>query len=145
MLSKVLDLKMLGTVVWPCAGVASKAVARRAAAAAGGMTAWKPLVASFSGCRRSAGAAAPTGSRSKYTYPTVSPEEEKFIVKSPYPEVEIPMMNLADYVWQDVDKRGDDVALVSRPRPTRTTSKFVEKVPRRSDGDVFPVPNRSAR
>jgi len=42
----------------------------------------------------------------------VEPEEEKFIVRSPWSDVEIPEMNVADYVWEDVDKFADNVALV---------------------------------
>ncbi len=48
----------------------------------------------------------------KYQLPTIKPEEEKFIVKSPYPDVEIPEVALADYIWRDVHKWEDSVALV---------------------------------
>ena len=51
--------------------------------------------------------------RHKYTYPKISEEEEKFIVKSPYPDVDIPECNMADFVWRDVDKWPEHVALVS--------------------------------
>lgn len=46
--------------------------------------------------------------------PKILPEDEKFIVKSPYSDVELPEVNLADYVWKDVDKWPDNVALVSK-------------------------------
>jgi hypothetical protein len=48
----------------------------------------------------------------KYTHPTIKPEEEKFIIKSPYSDVEIPEVSLADFVWKDVEKWEDNVALV---------------------------------
>ena len=51
--------------------------------------------------------------RQKYTYPKISEEEEKFIVRSPYPDVDIPECNMADFVWRDVDKWPEHVALVS--------------------------------
>ncbi len=44
--------------------------------------------------------------------PEVRPEEEKLIVRSPYSEVEIPETNLADFVFKDVDKFKNNVALV---------------------------------
>lgn len=50
--------------------------------------------------------------RQKYTYPKISEEEEKFIVRSPYPDVDIPECNMADFVWRDVDKWPEHVALV---------------------------------
>ncbi len=33
--------------------------------------------------------------------------------RSPYSDVEIPEVSLADYVWKDVEKHTDNVALVS--------------------------------
>ena len=51
-------------------------------------------------------------SRNKYTFPKIPPEDEKFIIRSPYSEVEIPETNLADFVWQNVDKWPENVALV---------------------------------
>ena len=51
--------------------------------------------------------------RTKYTYPKIPPEDEKFIQRSPYSDVEIPEINLADFVWQNVDKWPENVALVS--------------------------------
>ena len=52
-------------------------------------------------------------SRTKYTFPKIPPEDEKFIIRSPYSDVEVPEVNLADYVWKDVDKWPENVALVS--------------------------------
>ena len=52
-------------------------------------------------------------SRTKYTYPKIPPEDEKHIIRSPYSEVEIPEINLADYVWKNVNKWPENVALVS--------------------------------
>lgn len=51
-------------------------------------------------------------SRTKYTYPKIPPEDEKHIIRSPYSEVEIPEINLADYVWKNVNKWPENVALV---------------------------------
>merc|ERR1712012_759006 len=51
-------------------------------------------------------------SRTKYTFPKIPPEDEKFIQRSPYSDVEIPETNLADFVWQNVDKWPENVALV---------------------------------
>ena len=51
--------------------------------------------------------------RTKYTYPKIPPEDEKHIIRSPYSEVEIPEINLADYVWKNVNKWPENVALVS--------------------------------
>jgi len=48
----------------------------------------------------------------KYTYPEIPEEDEPFIVKSPYSEVEIPEVNLADFVWKDVEKWPERTALV---------------------------------
>jgi len=42
----------------------------------------------------------------------IEPEDEANIVRSPWNDVEIPEINLADYVWQDVHKIPDNVALV---------------------------------
>merc|ERR1712150_363027 len=50
--------------------------------------------------------------RNKYTVPKIPPEDEKFIIRSPYSDVEIPETNLADFVWQNVDKWPENVALV---------------------------------
>ena len=51
--------------------------------------------------------------RTKYTYPKIPPEDEKFIIRSPYSDVEIPEINLADFVWQNVEKWPENVSLVS--------------------------------
>ena len=51
--------------------------------------------------------------RTNYTYPKIPAEDEKFIIRSPYSDVEIPEVNLADFVWKDVDKWPENVALVS--------------------------------
>ena len=67
-------------------------------------------------CRSELLASAQTSSllsRTKYTYPKIPPEDEKFIQRSPYSDVEIPETNLADFVWQNVDKWPENVALVS--------------------------------
>ena len=48
-----------------------------------------------------------------YKMPEIHEEDAPFIVKSPYSDVEIPEMNLADYVWKDVDKWPERTALVS--------------------------------
>ena len=48
----------------------------------------------------------------KYTYPEIPEEDAPFIVKSPYSEVEIPEVNLADFVWKDVEKWPERTALV---------------------------------
>merc|ERR1712241_368753 len=48
----------------------------------------------------------------KYNLPEIPEEDEPFIVKSPYSDVEIPETNLADYVWKDVDKWPERTALV---------------------------------
>lgn len=45
--------------------------------------------------------------------PVISPEDEPNIVRSPYSDVEIPEINLADFVWKDVQKWPDNLALVS--------------------------------
>ena len=50
--------------------------------------------------------------RNKYTLPKIPQESEKFIIRSPYSDVEIPETNLADFVWQNVDKWPENVALV---------------------------------
>jgi len=42
----------------------------------------------------------------------IDPEDEENIVRSPWNDVEIPEMNLADYVWQDVHKIPESMALV---------------------------------
>ncbi len=46
--------------------------------------------------------------------PEIDPEEEKFMVRSPYSSVEIPEVNLAQFVFRDVEKFKDKVALVSK-------------------------------
>ena len=48
----------------------------------------------------------------KYTYPEIPEEDAPFIVKSPYSDVEIPEVNLADFVWKDVEKWPERTALV---------------------------------
>lgn len=50
--------------------------------------------------------------RKKYTYPKISPEDDKLVIRSPYSDVEIPEVNLADYVWKNVDEYPENVALV---------------------------------
>ena len=40
--------------------------------------------------------------------------EEKFIVRSPYSDVEIPEVNLAEHVFKDVEQNPDNVSLVRR-------------------------------
>ena len=47
-----------------------------------------------------------------YKLPLIPAEEEKFIVRSPYSDVEVPEVNLSDYVWKDVEQWPDNVALV---------------------------------
>ena len=49
----------------------------------------------------------------QYKLPEIPPEEEQFVTKSPYTDVEIPEVNLADYVWRDVEKWPERSALVS--------------------------------
>ena len=49
----------------------------------------------------------------KYQLPEIPPEDEPFIVKSPYTDVEVPEANLADYVWKDIEKWPENTALVS--------------------------------
>ena len=49
----------------------------------------------------------------KYQFPEIHPEDEPYIIKSPYSDVEIPEVNLADYVWRDVEKWPERTALVS--------------------------------
>jgi len=48
----------------------------------------------------------------KYQLPEIPPEDEPFIVKSPYTDVEVPEANLADYVWKDIEKWPENTALV---------------------------------
>ena len=67
------------------------------------------LYASKNGCRN----LSTTSGLRKYEYPEIFPEEEANIVKSPYSDVEIPEINLADYVWRDVEKWPERPALVS--------------------------------
>ena len=40
-------------------------------------------------------------------------KEEKYIVKSPWADVQIPEMNLADFVWENIEQHGTNEALVS--------------------------------
>ena len=49
----------------------------------------------------------------QYKLPEIPAEEEQFVTKSPYTDVEIPEVNLADYVWRDVGKWPERSALVS--------------------------------
>lgn len=42
----------------------------------------------------------------------IDPDEEQFIIKSPWSDVTIRDINLADYVWEHVDKHPENVALV---------------------------------
>jgi len=42
----------------------------------------------------------------------IKPEDEHLIIRSPWPEVEIPETNLADFVWENVEQHGDNPALV---------------------------------
>jgi hypothetical protein len=44
--------------------------------------------------------------------PLIVLQEDKFVVRSPWPEVEIPETNLADFVWQDVSQHAEYTALV---------------------------------
>ena len=67
-------------------------------------------------------------SRTKYTFPKIPPEDEKFIIRSPYSDVEVPEVNLADYVWKDVDKWPENVALVSFLRSSYT-AMYITKEP----------------
>ena len=39
-------------------------------------------------------------------------QDEHLIIRSPWPEVEIPETNLADFVWENVEQHGDNPALV---------------------------------
>jgi len=48
----------------------------------------------------------------QYKLPEIPPEEEQFVTKSPYTDVEIPEVNLSDYVWRDVGKWPERSALV---------------------------------
>jgi len=43
----------------------------------------------------------------------ISPEDEPYIVRSPYSDVRIPEMNLSEFVFKDTDKWQNKVALVS--------------------------------
>merc|ERR1719319_1323023 len=42
----------------------------------------------------------------------IRPGEEDRIVRSPWPDVAIPEVTLADYVWENVDQYSDNTALV---------------------------------
>ena len=57
----------------------------------------------------------PQSRRHKYTYPKISEEDEKFVVRSPYPDVDIPECNMADFVWKNVEQWPEHVALVRDP------------------------------
>ena len=48
----------------------------------------------------------------KHKMPEIPPEEEKFIIRSPYSEVEVPEVNLTDFVFRDVREWEDNIALV---------------------------------
>merc|ERR1711981_1297470 len=48
----------------------------------------------------------------KYEHPEIAPEDEQFIVRSPYSDVEIPEVNLADHVWADIDQWPERTALI---------------------------------
>ena len=50
----------------------------------------------------------------KHKMPEIPPEEEKFIIRSPYSEVEVPEVNLTDFVFRDVKDWEDNIALVSQ-------------------------------
>lgn len=50
--------------------------------------------------------------RLKYEYPEIPEDEKDLIVRSPYSDVEIPEVNLADFVWKDVDKWPERTALI---------------------------------
>jgi len=50
--------------------------------------------------------------RSQVPVGVIKPGEEDRIVRSPWPEVSIPEVNLADYVWENVDQYSDNTALV---------------------------------
>jgi hypothetical protein len=54
-------------------------------------------------------------------------QEEKYVVRSPWSEVEIPETNLADFVWQDVSQHADLQAMVSHHVFTITLSFCNEK------------------
>ena len=49
----------------------------------------------------------------KHKMPEIPPEEEKFIVRSPYSDIEVPEVNLTDFVFRDVKEFEDNIALVS--------------------------------
>jgi len=65
----------------------------------------KNSVRSFykSSCKNHAGSARPVG--------VVEPEDDKFVIRSPYADVTIPEINVADFVWSNADKYPDNVAL----------------------------------
>lgn len=48
----------------------------------------------------------------KYKLPEIPPEDEEFVVRSPYSAVEIPEIDLASFVWKDVDQWPDKTALI---------------------------------
>ena len=50
----------------------------------------------------------------KHKMPEIPPEEEKFIVRSPYSDIEVPEVNITDFVFRDVKEWEDNIALVSR-------------------------------
>lgn len=53
-------------------------------------------------------------------------KEEKYIVKSPWADVQIPEMNLADFVWENIEQHGTNEALVSTfSRSVATHTSFL--------------------
>ena len=54
----------------------------------------------------------------KHKMPEIPPEEEKFIVRSPYSDIEVPEVNLTDFVFRDVKEFEDNIALVSHRERT---------------------------
>ncbi len=50
----------------------------------------------------------------QYKFPEIPKEEEEFIVRSPYSDVDIPEISLTDYVFKDVEKWPERTALVSK-------------------------------
>ena len=54
-------------------------------------------------------------------------KEEKYIVKSPWADVQIPEMNLADFVWENIEQHGTNEALVSTfSRSVATHTSFLQ-------------------
>jgi len=56
------------------------------------------------------GTSVPVGG--KHKMPEIPPEEEKFIVRSPYSDIEVPEVNLTDFVFRDIKEFEDEIALV---------------------------------